>query len=96
MEQVGDLAKKAGEEIMKIYNTNFVVEKKADTSPVTEADKIAEELITRGIIEGITANYPVIGEEAFSFNKAPEIGGGPFWLVDALDGTKSFISKEPS
>ncbi len=93
MEQVGDLAKKAGEEIMKIYNTNFVVEKKADTSPVTEADKIAEELITRGIIEGITANYPVIGEEAFSFNKAPEIGGGPFWLVDALDGTKSFISK---
>lgn len=93
MEQVGDLAKSAGKEIMKIYATDFDVETKADSSPVTQADQIAEDLITRGIREGITNSFPIIGEEAFSSGKAPEIGSGPFWLVDALDGTKSFISK---
>ena len=89
MEQIADLAKRAGNEIMNIYNTDFAVEVKADSSPVTEADQIAEDLITRGIQEGLTANYPIIGEEAFAAGKVPEIGNSPFWLVDALDGTKS-------
>ncbi len=93
MEQIGDLAKRAGNEIMKIYNTDFAVETKADSSPVTEADQIAEDLITRGIQEGLTASYPIIGEEAFAAGKVPGTGSGPFWLVDALDGTKSFIQK---
>lgn len=93
MEQAGNLAKRAGVEIMKIYNSDFAVETKADNSPVTEADRIAEELITNGIMKNITAAYPVIGEEAFAAGKTPETGSGPFWLVDALDGTKSFISK---
>jgi len=93
MEQIGDLAKSAGKEIMKIYNTDFTVESKADASPVTEADRVAEELIIRGIREGITSQYPIIGEEDFAAGTAPKIGSGPFWLVDALDGTKSFVSK---
>ena len=93
MEQIGNLAKNAGREIMKIYNSDFVVDTKADSSPVTEADRIAEDLITRGIREGITASFPIIGEEAFAAGTAPVIGSGPFWLVDALDGTKSFISR---
>ena len=93
MEQVGNLAKNAGLEIMKIYNTDFAVEAKADSSPVTEADRIAEDLITRGIREGITDKFPIIGEEAFAGGTAPKINSGPFWLVDALDGTKSFVSK---
>ena len=75
MEQIGNLAKSAGKEIMKIYTTDFAVETKADSSPVTEADKIAEDLITSGIREGITASYPVIGEEAFAAGTAP---GGAF------------------
>jgi 3'(2'), 5'-bisphosphate nucleotidase len=93
MDQIGDLAKSAGKEIMKIYNTDFTVETKADNSPVTEADQIAEDLIIRGLREGVTAQFPIIGEEAFAAGCAPEIGSGPFWLVDALDGTKSFISR---
>lgn len=93
MEQVGDLAKQAGVEIMKIYNSDFQVDTKDDSSPVTEADRIAEELITRGIREDITTSFPIIGEEAVAEGRAPEINAGPFWLVDALDGTKSFISK---
>lgn len=93
MEQIGNLAKSAGKEIMKIYSTDFTVETKADNSPVTEADRIAEELIMRGLREGVTSQYPIIGEEDFAAGTSPSIGSGPFWLVDALDGTKSFVSK---
>ncbi len=93
MEQVGELAKKAGLAIMDIYNTDFEVDHKADSSPVTEADRIAEQIIIQGIREGITASFPIVGEEAFAAGQAPDVGTGPFWLVDALDGTKSFITK---
>ncbi len=93
MEQIGDLAKKAGLAIMDIYNTDFEVEHKADSSPVTEADRIAEAIIIQGISEGVSARYPIVGEEAFAAGRAPEVGTEPFWLVDALDGTKSFITK---
>ncbi len=93
MEQVGDIAKKAGTEIMKYYKTDLTVTEKADQSPVTEADLAAEILITQAIKDGITDAFPIIGEEAFAQGKAPDIDGGPFWLVDALDGTKEFVKK---
>ena len=93
LEQVGDIAKRAGQEIMKVYETDFDVEQKADSSPVTEADKRAEELILRSISMGITEKYPIIGEEAFASGNAPTIGEDPFWLVDPLDGTKEFVSR---
>ena len=93
LEQVGDIAKRAGQEIMKVYETDFQVEEKADSSPVTEADKRAEELILRSISMGITDKYPIIGEEAFASGDAPAIGEDPFWLVDPLDGTKEFVSR---
>jgi 3'(2'), 5'-bisphosphate nucleotidase len=93
LQQVGDIAKRAGQEIMKVYETDFAVEKKADSSPVTEADKRAEELILRSITMGITDKYPIIGEEAFAEGKAPAINGQPFWLVDPLDGTKEFVNR---
>ena len=87
------IAVRAGQEIMTIYNTDFDVEVKGDDSPVTQADKLAENLITRAIREEITDKYPIIGEEAFSDGQAPELDGGPFWLVDPLDGTKEFVKK---
>ncbi len=93
LEQVGDIAKRAGQEIMKIYGTDFRVEEKADSSPVTEADKAAEELIERSIQMGISDQYPIVGEEAFATGGAPAVGDTPFWLVDPLDGTKEFVKR---
>jgi 3'(2'), 5'-bisphosphate nucleotidase len=91
MEVIGDLTKRAGVEIMKYYGTDITVDKKEDESPVTDADRAAEKLITEYIQSNISNAFPIIGEEAFAEGRAPEIDDGPFWLIDALDGTKEFI-----
>jgi 3'(2'), 5'-bisphosphate nucleotidase len=95
IDAVRGLAKQAGAEIMKIYNSGFTVETKADNSPVTEADRISEKLIIEGIRKEITDAFPIIAEEAVATGDIPEIGNQPFWLVDALDGTKQFIQHQP-
>lgn len=87
-----EVARRAGIEIMKIYATDFTVRQKADSSPVTEADEIAEILITASLAE-LTPQIPVVGEEAHAAGARPDIGGGTFWLVDALDGTKEFTKR---
>jgi 3'(2'), 5'-bisphosphate nucleotidase len=90
---IAQITRRAGAEIMKIYQTDFDVEAKGDNSPVTQADQVAEDMITRAIREGITAEFPIVGEEAASAGNAPNLSGGPFWLVDPLDGTKEFITR---
>ena len=93
LELVGSVAKHAGSEIMKIYETDFAVDEKADSSPVTEADRTAEALIINAIRQGITDKYPIISEEAFAEGKTPVVSDEPFWLVDPLDGTKEVVSR---
>lgn len=93
VQQIADITKRAGGEIMKVYKTDFDVENKADSSPVTVADKLAEKLILRSIREGLTNKFPIISEEAASDGIIPDVTGQSFWLVDPLDGTKEFISK---
>lgn len=93
VDRVRDLAKRAGDEIMKYFDAGFEVEIKADSTPVTDADRAAESLIIRAIRHDITDRFPVIGEEAFAAGNAADVTGTPFWLVDALDGTKEFIRR---
>ena len=93
MDQVADISIRAGREIMKLYESGFTVTAKKDSSPVTEADHAAEELIVRSLREGVTATFPIVSEEAFAAGHVPTPADGPFWLVDPLDGTKEFISR---
>jgi len=93
LDQLHKLAVQAGDLIMDIYKTNFDVHTKGDNSPVTQADQLAEDLIMKGIKEISGSSFPIIGEEAFSDGKSPDIDDSAFWLVDPLDGTKEFISK---
>ena len=82
----------AGLEILAVYAEEIVVQPKADRSPVTEADGRAE----RRILERLAAHapgVPVVAEESVSAGVVPEIGEGPFFLVDPLDGTREFISR---
>jgi 3'(2'), 5'-bisphosphate nucleotidase len=84
-------AQLAGEAIMDVYRTDFGVRGKADASPVTEADVRAETLILVALRK-LTPQIPIIAEESVSAGHVPTIGAR-FWLVDPLDGTKEFISR---
>ncbi len=93
VKQVADISKRAGVEIMKVYQTDFTVDTKDDSSPVTKADLMAEAVILRSIREGLTDRYPIVSEEAASEGRIPDVQGTPFWLIDPLDGTKEFINR---
>ena len=86
------MAHDAGARIMEIYRTDFQVARKADDSPVTEADTAAEAIITRAL-RALTPHYPIVAEEAASRGELPDVGDDPFWLVDPLDGTKEFLNR---
>ena len=86
------LIRQAGDAVMAIYATDFAVTGKADASPVTEADRRAEDIITAGLVR-LTPDIPVVGEEAEAEGRAPTAVGQRFWLVDPLDGTKEFINR---
>lgn len=76
---------------MSVYQREFTVIEKADASPVTEADCMAEALIVPAL-QALLPDVVVVAEEAVSAGKIPKIGER-FWLVDPLDGTKEFISR---
>ncbi|MEO1160060.1 MAG: 3'(2'),5'-bisphosphate nucleotidase CysQ, partial [Pseudomonadota bacterium] len=85
------IAHAAGTRIMEIYNDGFEVASKADASPVTEADIAAEAII----LDGLNALDPaanIIAEEAVSAGATPKVTH-EFYLVDPLDGTREFISR---
>jgi sulfate adenylyltransferase subunit 2/3'(2'), 5'-bisphosphate nucleotidase len=81
----------AGAEILRIYATDFAVNGKADQSPVTEADGAAERIILEGLAR-IAPDIPVVAEEEAAAGRIPQIADR-FFLVDPLDGTKEFISR---
>ena len=76
---------------MDVYRTDFSVDRKADNSPVSEADRRAEEVILARLSAAMP-DVPVVAEEAVSAGSVPAIGRN-FFLVDPLDGTKEFISR---
>lgn len=82
----------AGRAVMDVFHSDFSVFEKSDDSPVTEADKRGEIIITKAL-NALTPDIPVVGEEAKDEGKTPDLSGGRFWLVDPLDGTKEFIKR---
>lgn len=91
LDQVIATARAAGAAIMEIYATDFAVRGKEDASPVTEADEKAEAVILAALAN-IAPDIPVISEEAAAAGRIPKVDQR-FWLVDPLDGTKEFISR---
>jgi 3'(2'), 5'-bisphosphate nucleotidase len=92
--KVRDIALRAGEAIMEVYSTDFSVDRKDDSSPVTEADQKAETLILKAIRREITDEYPIVAEESVAAGDVPDIADTRFWLVDPLDGTKQFVNRQ--
>ena len=88
-----DAALAAGEKILSIYNdpnSDFQVEKKADNSPLTIADRAAHEVICRLLAD---TPFPVLSEEGKSKSYEERKSWKELWIVDPLDGTKEFIKR---
>jgi 3'(2'), 5'-bisphosphate nucleotidase len=85
------LAQRAGQEIMAVYATSFSASAKSDLTPVTEADVRAEEVILAGLGKK-WPEVPVISEESAAAGHIPDVSSR-FFLVDPLDGTKEFLSR---
>jgi 3'(2'), 5'-bisphosphate nucleotidase len=84
---------KAGNEILKIYNdpeSDFSVERKADNSPLTIADKASHNTIVELLKP---TGIPVLSEEGKTIDYPERKNWDTFWLIDPLDGTKEFIKK---
>jgi 3'(2'), 5'-bisphosphate nucleotidase len=86
------LAERAGALILEHYGNEVAVRAKADASPVTIADEAAEALILEGLAE-LTPEIPVVAEETVAAGHVPALESERFWLVDPLDGTKEFLSR---
>ena len=81
----------AGNEIIKIYNSdNFEVSFKDDNSPLTAADKKANDVLMKTLVP---TNIPIISEENKEISYEERKMWEKFWLVDPLDGTKEFIKR---
>jgi len=90
LELAAGLAREAGGAIEAVRRAGFAIERKGDASPVTAADRLAEGVITEGLMAALPG-WLVVGEEACAESgmPAPE---ETFWLVDPLDGTREFAA----
>lgn len=88
-DQLLGTAVEAGAAIMRHRRRGFSVEAKADASPVTAADREAEEIILEALAR-CAPGIPVVAEEAVSRGECPSLDDA-FFLVDPLDGTREFI-----
>jgi 3'(2'), 5'-bisphosphate nucleotidase len=80
----------AGKAILEIYQTDFNFESKEDSSPVTKADLIANDVINDHLI---ATGIPIISEESKQTPFEIRKNWKKCWIVDPLDGTKEFIKK---
>jgi 3'(2'), 5'-bisphosphate nucleotidase len=92
LKEVISIAGRAAGEIIKIYDTAFVVENKEDDSPLTAADLAANRVITAGLSQ-LAPDIPILSEESSTVPYATRSQWTRYWLVDPLDGTKEFIKR---
>lgn len=87
------LVARAGAVILDHYREPAGFGLKADSSPVTAADHAAEAVIEEGL-RTLTPDLPIVAEEAMAAGCVPTIDANArFWLVDPLDGTREFLSR---
>lgn len=97
LKSVREIARTAGVAILEVYRRleatgDVVVDRKADSSPLTEADLAAHRIIVEGL-HALTPHLPVLSEEASDVPLSERRSWSRFWLVDPLDGTKEFLSR---
>jgi 3'(2'), 5'-bisphosphate nucleotidase len=90
VKRVCEVAREAGRATLAFHGRQVAVERKADDSPLTAADRAAHTLIVEAL-RRLTPELPVLSEESSEEEKAGRRQWSTFWLVDPLDGTKEFL-----
>lgn len=90
--EIARIARDAGAAILDVYAREFDVTKKADSSPLTIADMRAHEIIVHAL-RALTPDVPILSEEASDVPYEVRSRWTRYWLVDPLDGTKEFVSR---
>ena len=86
-------AQKAGAAVLEIYDSgDYKSYEKADESPVTSADYLANEIITE-ILEQQTPDIPIMSEESNHAKLSEREHWKRYWLIDPIDGTQEFIAR---
>ena len=91
LEFATETAHLAGRLTLGYFQAGVQVDRKADDTPVTVADRKAEELI-RSRIESAFPTHAILGEE---FGEAARDGATHRWIIDPIDGTKAFVHGVP-
>jgi 3'(2'), 5'-bisphosphate nucleotidase len=86
------LALEAGREVMRVFHEGCAVDRKSDSSPVTEADRESEKIILAGL-RAAFPDIPCVAEEEVAAGIATPDLDGVFFLIDPLDGTKEFVNR---
>ncbi|MFW8589205.1 3'(2'),5'-bisphosphate nucleotidase CysQ [Glaciecola sp. 2405UD65-10] len=91
IQAVTKIAVEAGNKILEIYDKDFAIYDKSDSSPLTEADLAAH----HHIVDALEAlcDLPILSEESSDITWDERKTWTRYWLVDPLDGTKEFIKK---
>jgi 3'(2'), 5'-bisphosphate nucleotidase len=93
LDAVCEIAVAAGRAILAVYGRGaFLVERKSDDSPLTEADRSAHRIISSALAK-LDAALPILSEEAAAADYATRSRWARYWLVDPLDGTKEFVKR---
>lgn len=92
--ELADICEAAARLILPLWRSGLTVIRKADESPVTEADHRAEALILEALRQRFP-EIPIISEEDAAKFGTPDQIGPRFFLVDPLDGTKAFVRGDP-
>lgn len=92
LKPVIEIAIEAGKAIMAVYNDEITVSRKADDSPLTQADLAAHHIIQDGLSK-LTPVLPIISEESAALPFEQRRQWKTYWLVDPLDGTREFIKR---
>lgn len=85
-----EAARLGGNHTLNYFNQSLTVELKSDQTPVTQADREAESLIRDFILQHFP-NHSILGEEHGTIQGDPDYE----WVIDPIDGTKSFIHGVP-
>jgi len=92
IKKIENIAKKAGSAVMEIYSSDFEVEYKDDKSPLTIADKRANEIICSALTK-LYPDIPILSEENRAIPYEDRKDWDYYWCIDPIDGTKEFIKR---